>query len=215
MYEAPHHSNLFEGTWDYDQAFEQDMQLVQERAFDQLRTGTHALMRSEYAHRMATDPTPTRREIALGMYAENLEPQVREATFQMREKGYPTTASGFMGGPGGTWRILGIEGEDVPRGTYAPFDDPINKRAQLMDFRQGFELDPTTIEQLTRVDAEVVRHPADGLIHRIGFIPDTPDLNAITAQWDTIASILPDTGAPVPSAAAFNACFADWGATAP
>lgn len=215
MYEATRHTGLFEGTWAYDQALEHDMLLGRERAFDQLRTNTHALMRSEYTKRMAADPTPTPREIALGMYAENLEPQVREATFQMREKGYSTMASGFFYGYGDPWRIIGIEGEDVPRGTYAAHQDPINKRAQTMDFSQGLVLDQITINNLARVGAEVVRHPADGLIYRIGFVPGTPNIDAVTAQWGAVASVLPDMGAPVPPAANFNAGFADWGATAP
>jgi hypothetical protein len=205
---------FFEDTSASDQAHGHDILLAQEQAFDQLRTDTHALMRAEYAHRMATDPTPTSREVALGMYAENLEPQVREATFRMREKGYPTTASGFFYGHGGPWRIIGIEGEDVPRGTYAAYRDPVNKRAQTMDFH-GMELDQATINSLAGLGAEVVRHPVDGLIYRIGFVPDTPDLDAITAQWGAVASVLPEMGAPVPPAANFNPGFADWGATAP
>jgi hypothetical protein len=195
-------------------AAELDQGTAEVRAFDLLRTNTHELMRSEYAQRIATNPTPTARELSFGMYAENLEPQVREATFTMREKGYGTSASGFFHGDI-TWRTIGIEGEDVPRGTYGSTVDPINKRAQTMDFSQGLELSEATIEDLTSVGAEVVRYPDDNLIHRIGFVPETVDINMITAQWNAVASVLPDTGMPVPAAEVFNANFADWGATAP
>lgn len=191
-----------------------DQEGAEVRQFDQLRTNTLRLMRSVYDHRIATDPTPTPQEISLGMYVENLEPQVRDATLSMREKGYQTSASGFFNGDI-TWRIIGIDGEDVPLGTYASTIDTINKRAQTMDFSQGFELSQIVITSLAELDAEAIRHPADGLIHRIGFVPNTPDLDAITTQWGAIAAVLPIIGNPTPPAEAFNASFTDWGSTAP
>jgi hypothetical protein len=181
--------------------------------FDRLRSDTHAGMRSEYATRMALDPTPTPQERAFGMYAENLEPQVRNAIFSMRAKGYQTRGSGFFHGDV-SWRILGIEGEDVPRGTYAATTDPVHKRAQVMDVRcdPGFRFDNTTTEQVHGLGAEIIYHP-QGDAWRIGFVPQNPDITQITATWDAIALALPDTGAPVPSAETFRGDFFDWGAS--
>ena len=192
---------------------ETDAKSTEVRVFDQLRTDTHANMRLEYARRIEINPVPTREELSLGMYVENLEPQVRAAALLMRAKGYPTTASGFSHGHS-TWRIIGVEGEHVPWGTYGPTSDPVNKRAQIMSF-QGIDLDRPTIDRLAEVGAEVVYHPADQRIHLIGFVPEAPDLDAITATWDTIANILPDTGSRVPDAEVFSTGFYDWGSTAP
>jgi hypothetical protein len=169
-------------------------------------------MRTEYADRIATNSAPTPQEVAFGMYAENLEPQVREATFTMRDKGYHTRASGFFGSPV-SWRIIGIEGEDVPHGTYEATYDEAHERAQIMSFSQNFELDAATLERLDELGAAAIRDPGDGLICLIGFVPETPDISQITETWNAIASTLPDTGTPVPDAQTFRSGFDDWGAS--
>jgi hypothetical protein len=51
----------------------------------------------ELKDRLQTNPTPTDEEINMGAYREELEPQVRDAVITMRQKGYNTGSSGFLG----------------------------------------------------------------------------------------------------------------------
>ncbi|MBX6333836.1 hypothetical protein IRY61_00640 [Candidatus Saccharibacteria bacterium] len=171
------------------------------RAFDELREETLASMQQELADRIARQPTLTAEEQELGTYYEAIEPQVRDAVKQLRAKGYATSASGFFG-QDITWRIVGIEGEDVPQGTYAPTVDPTNRRAQFIDFSVGFQLDEPTLQKLLQTGAEAVYF--NGLVHRVGFVPANPDIHAITEQWNKVAAILPDTGMPAPPRQAFG-----------
>ncbi len=157
-------------------------------AIDRLRIETLSRMSDELSRRMATNPTPTAAEKAMGTYVEGLEPQVRTATLMMREKGYQTAGSGFHHG---NWRALGLDNPD-----HMLYPD---ERGQIMDFRQPFSLSGEVIELLGGVGAEVLGRPsAEGLVTRIGFSTPTPDLVAIEARWNSIADILPDTGMPAP-----------------
>lgn len=51
----------------------------------------------ELKNRLSGKPEPTEEEFNMGAYAEELEPQVREAVMGMRRKGYNTGSSGFWG----------------------------------------------------------------------------------------------------------------------
>lgn len=60
-----------------------------------LRSQIHDQLKEDTKHRANNNPLPTSEELALGAYKEMLEPQVREAIFLMRKKGYDTVSSGF------------------------------------------------------------------------------------------------------------------------
>lgn len=51
----------------------------------------------ELGDRIANNPIPTEEEWNMGVYKEELEPQVRDAAMLMRRKGYNTGSSGFWG----------------------------------------------------------------------------------------------------------------------
>lgn len=74
------------------------------RHYAQLRKNTHSSMKRELDQRIAQEPRGTQEEKGLGLYREMIEPQVRQALFRLREKGYNTQQSGF-GGPEGEQMI--------------------------------------------------------------------------------------------------------------
>ena len=49
--------------------------------------------------RKVKNPRPNKLESVLGLFIEELEPQVRQAVLNMNKKGYSTDASGFMENP--------------------------------------------------------------------------------------------------------------------
>jgi hypothetical protein len=75
--------------------------------FTELRQQTHAQIEQETAERVKTNPTPSDEEINAGAFPELLEPQVRDAVFEMRKKGYATESSGFGGETGEVQSIDG------------------------------------------------------------------------------------------------------------
>lgn len=60
-----------------------------------LRQKTHQTMQKELEIRKQTNPKATIEELDMGAYIENIEPQVREAVINLRQKGYNTQLSGF------------------------------------------------------------------------------------------------------------------------
>lgn len=62
-----------------------------------LRDAVHAYQYAEVYHRLHTSPAPTAGELAMGAFAEQIEPQVRQAVLGLWDKGYYTNSSGFMG----------------------------------------------------------------------------------------------------------------------
>ena len=157
-------------------------------AFDRLRTNAYDHMGHEIVERLTTNPAPTPEERLMGTYIEALEPQVRSATMTMRSKGYNTRASGFHN-TNDDWRVLGINN---PTRTY----DPLNRRGQIMNFDHPLQLAPETRQSLTDMGVEMLEWPGEPGTTVIGFSPTSSDIEAITAQWDAIAEVLPDTGAP-------------------
>lgn len=158
-------------------------------AFDQLRLDTYARMGQDISQRLITNPVPTHNERLLGTYVEALEPQVRNATLTMRQKGYNTTGSGFHG-TDDDWRIRGV---DNPLRT----DDPSNRRGQVIEFRESYELSGDARARLTEMGVEMLEHPGlEGRVVGFGFTPESPDLASIESQWDAVATALPDLGTP-------------------
>lgn len=64
-------------------------------ALQRLRKEVHASQEHEQIQRVEENSTPTPEELSLGAYAEMIEPQVRDALFMIRKKGYNTVSSGF------------------------------------------------------------------------------------------------------------------------
>jgi len=65
-------------------------------AFAKMRKQVHEAMAVELAAREAANHVPTQEELSAGLFREMLEPQVRQAVFTLRQKGYPTYESGFL-----------------------------------------------------------------------------------------------------------------------
>ncbi len=51
----------------------------------------------ELKDRLAKNPEPSDEEVSMGVYVEELEPQIRDAVLELRRKGYNTGSSGFWG----------------------------------------------------------------------------------------------------------------------
>jgi len=62
-----------------------------------LRESVHKIIEKETEQRIKENPIPTEEEIYVGAFQEMLEPQVRDAVFEMHRKGYATESSGFGG----------------------------------------------------------------------------------------------------------------------
>ncbi len=135
-------------------------------AFPELRKQSHAQIERETADRVETNPKPSEAEINAGAFREMLEPQVRDAVFEMRKKGYATESSGFGGTTG---------------------------EVQSMD--GYFEIDAETEQALRGVGVEVLRDQGFGPKYAfLRFSPDEPSLEKIKAKWDEVAKLLPDRG---------------------
>src|SRR6266516_7700734 len=65
------------------------------QTFKTLRSAAIAQSKEELRNRLATKPQMTPIEEQMGIYAERLEPQVREAVIYLRKLGYSTMISGF------------------------------------------------------------------------------------------------------------------------
>lgn len=91
-----------------------------------------ALAGSYYAlrERMTTNPIPTAQELGIGVFVEEIQPQVRDAVLLMREKGYDTgnvLHAGFMG-----------EQHDLQGMT---FNTPLSNDEQVFLEAHGFVVD--------------------------------------------------------------------------
>lgn len=65
--------------------------------FVKLRRDTLADASDRFRARVMSAPEPTEEEWKLGVYREEIEPQVRDAVIMLRNKGYNTFESGFYG----------------------------------------------------------------------------------------------------------------------
>src|SRR4051794_20198473 len=69
--------------------------------FNRLRENVHLQMSQQLDERRRGNPQHTPEEETLGIYLEQLEPQVKEAVLEFNRKGYRTSYSGFSGGKRG------------------------------------------------------------------------------------------------------------------
>lgn len=121
--------------------------------------------------RANTNPIPTREEIYIGAFKEELEPQVQKAVFEMYRKGYSTESSGFYG----------CEGEFQAVDGY-------------------FQIDDRTRERLYKIGVMICKGIHVGMLGlskywtQIRFYPNKADLKLIKKKWNKIAKTLPDLG---------------------
>lgn len=71
------------------------------RLFERMKFGTRRKVEAETKIRQKSGLRPTKTEIQLGLFIQELEPQVRQAVIEMNKKGYSTDKSGFMDNPSG------------------------------------------------------------------------------------------------------------------
>lgn len=152
--------------------------------FAKLRRAIHQQQAKELEQRKRDNPQKSKEETMLGVYVEELEPQVRAAVIELNRKGYPTYSSGFSG-----------------------------KKSDLQTIEGDYKLDEATRNELGKmeVDAQVSeswkykieRHqgidrsdlPEDAkYTTTIQFRPTTANLQAITDTWNVIANKFPDRG---------------------
>lgn len=76
-----------------------DHLLQKERLFEKLEYSVQRKIKDEIKRRIARNPHPNRFESNLGVFLEELEPQVKQAVLEMNKKGYSTDISGFMDEP--------------------------------------------------------------------------------------------------------------------
>lgn len=73
--------------------------LQKQRLFERLRYSVQKRISDDIKRRRERNPHPDRLESRLGVFVEELEPQVRKAVLEMNRKGYSTDTSGFMNNP--------------------------------------------------------------------------------------------------------------------
>ena len=153
------------------------------QAFGELRRRAHTQEAIEYYERKRNNPIKTEEEQELGMFAEELEPQVRHAVFELNQKGYKTISSGFAGRT-----------------------DPVH---QYIDGH--FFLADETKQQLHTMGVEVEEKPwwkweldvesgranpntplEEQYVTTLRFAPERPDLREIEERWHQIADALPE-----------------------
>jgi hypothetical protein len=135
-------------------------------AFTELRYKAHKQIESDLDERVRRDPVPTPAEINAGAFREMIEPQVRDAVFNMRAKGYASASSGFGDETGEVQQIDGY-----------------------------FNIDEKTEAALSAFGVNVRRDEGFGPNYSfIQFSPEEPSLEKIKATWNQIVNILPDLG---------------------
>lgn len=77
----------------------EDLRLRRQRFFERLKYNTQRKVEIDIKRRIAKNTHPDKIELILGLFIEEIEPQVRQAVVKMNKKGYSTDASGFMENP--------------------------------------------------------------------------------------------------------------------
>lgn len=71
-------------------------QLQRQRLFERLEYNIQTTMKNDIKRRIKRNSNPNKMESCLGIFIEELEPQVRQAVIEMNRKGYATDLSGFV-----------------------------------------------------------------------------------------------------------------------
>jgi hypothetical protein len=135
--------------------------------FAKLRRRTVNQGEREAEERKEKNPKATEEELHAGVYKEYIEPQVRDAVFALRRKGYTTYESGFGG-----------------------YD------RQIISFEKNhlknFELPEDLTKKLAGLGVKAAVEP-----NRISLTFEKyVELDEIKKIWDEIAEALPDLGGP-------------------
>lgn len=139
------------------------------RHYARLRDGALKEGQAEQDRRRQERPEMTEEERSLGCYAEDIEPQVRDAVFAARRKGYQTIASGF---------------DDVGELQHLHFAAPQDPSI----------LPPSLIESLAGRGIRA-RFSLKG--EKIVFDTDaTLSLDELKSVWKEITDAMPDLGKP-------------------
>ncbi len=151
-----------------------DADKAQGENFQALRETAHEEMDADLGARLRANPVPTEEEIMAGAFREMIEPQVRDAVFAMRRKGYATQSSGF-GGENGELQV--IDGY--------------------------FDIDPETEEAIRSLGVEVRRGEETGIslseaYAELRFRPVRADLEEIKETWRQVVALLPPKDRPAP-----------------
>ena len=153
--------------------------------FAALRKSAHEQIDRESERRMADNPAPTEEEVTIGAFREMIEPQVRDAVFQMLRKGYTTDSSGFGG-----------ENSDI----------------QSLD--GYFDINADTLKKLEELGVKVLKGKDVGLPHQtdkytyLQIKPERADMEEIKRTWDRIVEALPARNIPAePSLSGGSADF--------
>lgn len=149
--------------------------------FTQLRKEVHWKMADAIMERRKNKPELTPEEAELGIYEEELEPQVREAVFELNRKGYKTDSSGFNGTD---TQHQYIEGNFL-------IDDETKQRLAMMGVEVKTEpswkwkLD----ERMGEADPDAPEEAK--VLTTIKFRSELPDLHYMEKRWQEIAAIFP------------------------
>jgi len=145
-------------------------ELERAEPFQKLREEMHRISDKETEERIRTNPAPTEEEILAGAFREMIEPQVRNAVFGMRRKGYATQSSGFGGDYG---ELQAIDGY--------------------------FTLDEDTAEKIRALGVTIEYRPPEeeypnSAYTVLLFRPAAPDISQIENKWEQIVALMPDKG---------------------
>jgi len=133
--------------------------------FAKLRKRTLSEMKERFKKRITGNPEPTNEEWKIGVYEEEIEPQVLDAMKLMRKKGYNTFESGFYGSE---MQKIGFEGEPL----------------------KGVEL-PSEIIELANQSGLDVKISPDSIKLRYRRYMELDEMKKV---WDAIADYLPELG---------------------
>jgi hypothetical protein len=136
--------------------------------FAKLRRRTKDQDEWEGEQRKEQNPKATEEELSAGVYKEHLEPQVRDAIFALRRKGYTTYESGFS----------------------ARYD------RQMVSFEknhlENFQLPEDLVQKLAGLGVKAEVNP-----NRVSLTFEKfTELDEIKKIWDEISEALPDLGGP-------------------
>lgn len=137
-------------------------------SFAELRKAAHQQLEKETELRINENSEPTEDEVLIGAFREMIEPQIRDAVFEMARKGYTTESSGFGGENG---EMQSLDG-------YFEVDEESRKKFEALGVRV-----------LKRKDTNL-----SGLSEKYSYIqfePKEADLEKIKTKLDEIVAILP------------------------
>jgi hypothetical protein len=156
--------------------------------FARLREKMQWEMTLQLQERIQNNPQRTPEEESLGVYLEQLEPQVRDAVLEFNRKGYRTISSGFSGGF--SYRKYNVEHQEIAGKFF--IDDETKQKlaitgvAVTKEPSWTWEMD----KKLGKADPNTL--PEERILTTVRFRAEHPDMQAIENKWKEIAALLPD-----------------------